>query len=76
MRSSENSPILVNSLFILNCSEKAELFTDFFLQQCKPVINDSVLPNFHCLTNARIKQSPQNNFLMDRITVLSEGSLT
>ena len=33
------SPILVNNLFILNCWEKAKLFTDIFSQQCKPVIN-------------------------------------
>ena len=32
-------PLLVNNLFILNCREKANLFTDFFSQQCKPVIN-------------------------------------
>ena len=35
------SPLLVNNLFIINCKEKAKLFTDFFSRQCKPVINDS-----------------------------------
>ena len=34
-------PLLVNNLFIINCKEKAKLFTDFFSQKCKPVINDS-----------------------------------
>ena len=39
-------PLLVNNLFIINCKEKAKLFTDFFSQQCKPVINGSFLPDF------------------------------
>ena len=49
-------PLLVNNLFILNCKEKAKLFTDFFSQQCKPVINHSILPNFNYLTNEEIEQ--------------------
>ena len=36
-------PLLVNNLFILNCREKAELFTDFFSQQCD--INNNILHN-------------------------------
>ena len=54
-------PILVNNLFILTCREKAKLFTDFFSQQCKPVINDSVLPNFSYLTKEKIEQIPIEN---------------
>ena len=34
-------PLLINNLFILNCREKAKLFTGFFSQQHKPVINYS-----------------------------------
>ena len=47
-------PLLVNNRFILVCREKAKLFNDFFPQQCKPIINSSVLPNFIFLTNKRI----------------------
>ena len=39
-------PIRINNLFVLNCREKAELFTEFFSLHCKPVSNDSALPNF------------------------------
>ena len=42
-------PLLVNNLFILNCREKARYFNDFFSQQCKLVINDSVLPTIASL---------------------------
>ena len=51
-------PLLVNNTFILNYREKAKLLTDFFSQQCKPEINDSVLPNFSYLTNEKIEQIP------------------
>ena len=34
---------------------------DFFSQQCKPVINDSVLPYFSYLTNEKIEQIPIEN---------------
>ena len=54
----EIPPILVNNLFILNCREKAKMFTDVFSQQCKPVINYSVLPNFNYLTNEKIERIP------------------
>ena len=54
-------PLLINNVFILNCREKAKLFTDFFSKQCKPVPNDSVLPNFNYLTNEKIEQIPIEN---------------
>ena len=54
-------PLLINNVFILNCREKAKLFTDFFSQQCKPVNNDSVLPNFNYLTNEKIEHIPIEN---------------
>ena len=51
-------PLLVNNLFVINCKEKAKLFTDFVFQQCKPVINDSFLLDFSLLTNERKEQIP------------------
>ena len=50
--------LLVNNLFILNCREKAKLFTDFFLQQWKLVIIDSISPNISYLTNEKIEPIP------------------
>ena len=47
-------PLFVNNRFILNCREKAKYFNDFFAQQCKPIINSSVLPVFSFLTAERI----------------------
>ena len=41
-------------MFILNCREKERYFNDFFSQQCKPVINNSVLSTLRFLTNKRI----------------------
>ena len=48
-------PLRINNMLILNVRENAKLFTDFFSQQCKPVNNDSVLPNFNYLTNEKIE---------------------
>ena len=65
-------PLLVNNLFILNCREKAKLFTDFFSQQCKPVINHSVLPNFNYLTNEKIERiTIENNDIISLIRKLN-----
>ena len=49
-------PPLINNRFILDCREKAKLFNDFFSQQCKPIINNSVLPISIFLTEKRIDQ--------------------
>ena len=49
-------PLLVNGTFVLNYREKAKFLTVFFSQQCKPVINDNVLPYFTHLTNENIEQ--------------------
>ena len=54
-------PLLVNNICVLNYREKAKLLTDFLSPQCKPVINDSVLPNFSYLTNEKIDQIPIDN---------------
>ena len=47
-------PLFVNNRFILNYREKAKYFNDCFAQQCKPVINNSVLPVSSFLTAERI----------------------
>ena len=47
-------PILNNGTFIINCKEKAKLFNDFFANQCTLIINDSILPDFQYITEARI----------------------
>ena len=49
-------PVLLNTRFILDCREKAKLFNDLFSQQCKPIINSSVLPIHTFLTEKRIDQ--------------------
>ena len=46
--------LLVNNLFILNCRIQARYFNDLFPQQCKLVINNSVLPTLTFLNDKRI----------------------
>ena len=48
-------PLFINNQFILDCKEKAKHFNDFFSQQCKTVLNNSVLPNLTFLTNQKIE---------------------
>ena len=43
-------PLLVADEIIIDCKEKAKLFNDYFLDQCKPIINDSTLPIFTQIT--------------------------
>ena len=38
-------PILKNNKLITDCREKASLFNEYFLSQCTPIDNNSVLPN-------------------------------
>ena len=47
-------PILNNGSFIINCLEKANLFNNFFSNQCKVIVNSSILPEFRYLTDERI----------------------
>ena len=47
-------PLLDGGTFIINCKEKAKLFNDFFSKQCTLIINESILPDFHYITEARI----------------------
>ena len=42
--------LLVADKIIIDCKEKAKLFNDYFLDQCKPIINDSTLPIFTQIT--------------------------
>ena len=51
-------PLLVNNKFIINCKTKAIEFASFFSSQCKPILNDSTLPNFTYLTNERLDYIP------------------
>ena len=51
-------PILVNNIFILNCSEKAKLFIDFFSKQCMPNLTSSVLPPLNLLTDKKNDHVP------------------
>ena len=44
-----------------NTSQKSYCSLIYFSRQCKPVINDSVLPNFSYLTNEKIYQMPIDN---------------
>ena len=53
-------PLLVNNIFVLNCSEKVNHFIDFFSKQCKLVVNSSVLHPLNVITEKRL----------DHITIL------
>ena len=43
-------PILLDGVFITNFQNKANLFNDFFVQQCSVLRNDSALPNMEYKT--------------------------
>ena len=45
----------------MNCRDKARYFNDYVSQQCKPVINSSVLPILRFLTDQRIDHVAVNN---------------
>ena len=47
------SPILLNGVFITNFKNKANLFNEFFVQQCSILQNGSVLPHTDYKTNVR-----------------------
>ena len=48
-------PLLVGDKFITTCKEKATLFNDYFLLQCKPIQNSSTLPVFSYITNSTLE---------------------
>ena len=37
-------PLLVNNNLISNFREEANILNDFFVQQCQPITNNSILP--------------------------------
>ena len=47
-------PILDKDTFIISCKDKAELFNEFFSNQCTLIINDSIIPDFQYITDTRI----------------------
>ena len=47
-------PLLVDNKFVIDCKEKANVFSSLFSEQCKPLDNDSTLPNLTYLTNSKI----------------------
>ena len=47
-------PLLIADKFVTCCKEKAVLFNNFFVAQCQPFQNASVLPNFFFLTAAKL----------------------
>ena len=49
-------PLLMNNMFIMNCSEKANIFNEYFSNQCRLITNDSIFPAFSFLTDKRIDQ--------------------
>ena len=55
-------PLLINIQFILDCREKAKHFNEFFSQQCKPIVNSSVLPNITFLTDKRKEKKRSDNY--------------
>ena len=38
------SPLLVNNKLIFNFRKKSNIFINFFVQQCQPIANNSILP--------------------------------
>ena len=47
-------PLLINDKFISDCRTKANLFNNFFVSICTPIINGSTLPLFSFKTDFRI----------------------
>ena len=51
-------PLLIDNKFIIDCKEKASLFTKFFCKQCTTVLSNSVLPPLTYRTNSRMDSFP------------------
>ena len=47
-------PLFIGNSFITNCKEKATYFNDYFVSQCTPFENSSVLPSMQYLTDRRL----------------------
>ena len=52
---------MVNNNLISNFLEKADVFNDFFVQQCQPIVNNSILPTNQIF----FKQNRQRDFDID-----------
>ena len=55
-RAPKKPPLFVKNQFILDCKKKAKYFKEFFSQQCKPIVNNSVLPNLTFLTDQKFEK--------------------
>ena len=70
-------PLLVNSMFILNCSEKAKLFNDYFTKQCTAIVSNSILPSLYLLTDKTIDViSTQRDEIISLIRNLNPNKAT
>ena len=70
-------PLLENNVFILDCKKKAKLFNEFFSKQCKPIISNSILPQFNFLTVKRIDHiNIQDNEILSLIRNLNPNKAT
>ena len=47
-------PLFVEGNFIVSCKDRANNFNDYFVSQCTPFVNDSILPPLSYLTGSRI----------------------
>ena len=47
-------PLLDKNKFVTDCKEKATLFNDYFVEQCQPFNNASVLPDFNSLSDIKL----------------------
>ena len=57
-KASKIPPILINNTFVVNSKEKANEFISYFSDQCKPLINNSSLPNLYYITDERLNHIP------------------
>ena len=70
-------PLLVGYSLILDLTEKAKIFNEFFSKQCTLISNDSVLPLFHCVTDKRINNvTIRNDVILKLIRNLNPNKAT
>ena len=48
----------MNNVFVISVKEKAAGFIKYFSLQCKPLMNDSMLPNIYFHTDKRLSDIP------------------
>ena len=68
---SKKNSTMVNNNLISNFLEKANVFNDFFVQQCQPIVNNSILPTNQIF----FKQNRQRDFDIDcgKVSKLTNG---